>query len=91
MTNGTLGKIAVMGAGAVGCYYGGMLARAGHNVTLIGRQRHVVAVKARGLTLEMRGSSEQIAMEASVEPAAVAGARVRMRVIAVSNIIKRFV
>ena len=29
--------IAVMGAGAVGCYYGAMLARAGHQVTLIGR------------------------------------------------------
>ena len=28
-------KIAVMGAGAVGCYYGAMLARAGHDVTLI--------------------------------------------------------
>jgi 2-dehydropantoate 2-reductase len=30
-------KIAVMGAGAVGCYYGGMLARAGREVVLIGR------------------------------------------------------
>ncbi len=29
--------IAVMGAGAVGCYYGGLLARAGHTVTLIAR------------------------------------------------------
>ena len=28
-------KIAIMGAGAVGCYYGGMLARAGHDVVLI--------------------------------------------------------
>jgi len=33
-------KIAVMGAGAVGCYYGAMLARAGHPVTLIGRAQH---------------------------------------------------
>jgi len=32
-------KIAVMGAGAVGCFYGGMLARAGHEVVLIGRAR----------------------------------------------------
>ena len=30
-------KIAVMGAGAVGCYYGFKLARAGHDVVLIGR------------------------------------------------------
>ena len=35
-------KIAVMGAGAVGCYYGGMLARAGHALTLIGRPRGVI-------------------------------------------------
>jgi 2-dehydropantoate 2-reductase len=33
--------VAVMGAGAVGCYCGGMLARAGHRVTLIGRPLHV--------------------------------------------------
>ena len=33
-------KVAVMGAGAVGCYYGGMLAR-GSRVTLIGRPQHV--------------------------------------------------
>ena len=29
-------KVAVMGAGAVGCYFGGMLARAGHEVTVFG-------------------------------------------------------
>ena len=37
-------KIAVMGAGAVGCYYGGMLARAGHDVVLIARPVHVQAI-----------------------------------------------
>jgi prephenate dehydrogenase len=31
--------IAVMGAGAVGCYFGGMLARAGAAVTFIGRRQ----------------------------------------------------
>lgn len=34
-------KVAVMGAGAVGCHYGGMLARAGHEVVLIARPAHV--------------------------------------------------
>ncbi len=34
-----------MGAGAVGCYYGGMLARAGHDVVLIGRSEHVRAIE----------------------------------------------
>ena len=37
-------KIAVLGAGAVGCYFGGMLARAGNAVTLIARANHVAAI-----------------------------------------------
>lgn len=75
MDDAALGRIAVMGAGAVGCFYGGMLARAGGQVTLIGRPRHVDAVKANGLTLEMGGGREQIALAANTEPSAVAGAR----------------
>ena len=39
-------KVAVIGAGAVGCYYGGLLLRAGHDVTFIGRQQHVDAIIA---------------------------------------------
>ena len=31
--------IAVLGAGSIGCYVGGMLAAAGHPVTLIGLRR----------------------------------------------------
>src|SRR5690349_18110775 len=41
-------KIAVMGAGAVGCYYGALLARAGHEVVLIGRAAHVQAIQREG-------------------------------------------
>ena len=36
----------VVGAGAVGCYFGGMLARAGMPVTLVGRATHVDAIRA---------------------------------------------
>ena len=50
-----LTDVAVMGAGAVGCYYGAMLARAGHKVTLIGRPQHVQAVQRSGLRLAKRG------------------------------------
>ncbi len=39
-------SIAVVGAGAVGSFYGAMLARAGHAVTLIGRAAHVAAIRA---------------------------------------------
>jgi 2-dehydropantoate 2-reductase len=67
-------KVAVMGAGAVGCYYGAMLARAGHEVVLIGRPSHVEAVNAKGLRLETKTFDEQVPLAASTEPGAVRGA-----------------
>lgn len=67
-------KIAVMGAGAVGCYYGGMLARAGHDVTLIGRPAHVTAMRATGLRLQTATFDLQVAVQASSEAAAIYGA-----------------
>jgi len=45
-------RIAVMGAGGVGGYFGGRLVQAGHDVTFIGRGRHLEALKANGLTLK---------------------------------------
>ncbi|BEP37794.1 2-dehydropantoate 2-reductase [Variovorax sp. V59] len=64
-----------MGAGAVGCYYGAMLARAGHEVVLIGRPSHVEAVRANGLRLETKAFDEQVPLGASTEPSAVQGAQ----------------
>jgi len=69
-------KVAVMGAGAVGCFYGGMLARAGHTVTLIGRPTHVDAMQAHGLRMQTQWFDEHIALQASTEARAVAGADV---------------
>jgi 2-dehydropantoate 2-reductase len=68
-------KIAVMGAGAVGCYYGGMLARAGHDVMLIGRPQHVEAIERQGLRLETQTFDERIRVSASTEASAMQGAR----------------
>jgi 2-dehydropantoate 2-reductase len=68
-------KIAVMGAGAVGCYYGFMLARAGHDVVLIGRPQHVEAIERQGLRLEAQTFDEHIRVCASTEASAVQGAR----------------
>jgi 2-dehydropantoate 2-reductase len=68
-------KIAVMGAGAVGCYYGGMLARAGHEVTLIGRPQHVEAVRRGGLLLETKEFQGRVPMQASTGADAVRGAQ----------------
>ena len=63
-----------MGAGAVGCYYGAMLARAGRTVSLIGRPQHVEAVQRSGLRLETGTSDERLAVQASTEAAAARGA-----------------
>ncbi len=68
-------KIAVMGAGAVGCYYGGMLARAGHAVVLIGRRQHVKAIKRDGLLLDAQTFREHVALEAGTDAGGVAGAQ----------------
>ncbi|MBN3755652.1 2-dehydropantoate 2-reductase [Paraburkholderia sp. Tr-20389] len=68
-------KVAVMGAGAVGCYYGGMLARAGHEVVLIGRPQHVEAIERRGLRLETQSFDEHIRLAASTQASAVQGAK----------------
>ena len=68
-------KVAVLGAGAVGCFFGGMLARAGHRVTLIGRPLHVEAFRKSGLHFEGLKFDEQVPVEASTDAAAVRGAR----------------
>jgi 2-dehydropantoate 2-reductase len=69
-------KIAVMGAGAVGCFYGAMLARAGQAVTLIGRQALVDRVAVAGLRLEMPDFDHAVALHASASPSALADAEV---------------
>ncbi len=66
---------AVVGAGAVGCYFGAMLARAGHPVTLIGRPAHVQAIQDQGLQLRRSGAeAETLRVQASTDLAAVRGA-----------------
>jgi 2-dehydropantoate 2-reductase len=45
-------RVLVLGAGAVGSYYGGRLAQSGHEVVFIGRPRHVQAIRERGLILD---------------------------------------
>src|SRR5438128_5656456 len=47
-------KILVVRAGAVGSYYGGLLAICGHDVTLIGRRPHIEAIRKNGLTIDSK-------------------------------------
>ena len=65
-------QVAVIGAGAVGCYYGGLLLKAGHDVTFIGRQPHVDAINAHGLLLDMQGFKGHLPAKAATDATALA-------------------
>lgn len=69
-------NVAVVGAGAVGCYFGGMLARAGHHVTLIARPQHVEAIRRDGLRMETRTFDERVRVQADSDAQAIHGADV---------------
>ena len=55
--------VAVVGAGAVGCYFGGMLARAGAPVTMLGRpgskSPHIQAIRESGYEIRDTPSGTQ--------------------------------
>ncbi len=69
-------RIAVLGAGAVGCYFGGMLARSGAPVTLVGRPEHVDAIHRDGLFLDSIHFQERVDVTASTDTAAVRDAAI---------------
>ncbi len=71
MSSSSRPRVAVVGAGAVGGYFGGMLARAGARVTLIGRPAHVNVWTRDGLILDSISFNERIAVDASTDVAAV--------------------
>ena len=58
-------QVAVVGAGAVGCYFGGMLARSGVPVKLIARAPHVEAICHDGLLLDGLRVQERIPIAAT--------------------------
>lgn len=57
-------RIAMMGSGGVGGYFGGRLAAAGHDVTFIARGRHLDAIRAEGLRIRSRDMGD-----ATIRPA----------------------
>lgn len=67
-------RVAVMGAGAVGCYYGGLLARAGHAVVLIGRADHVAAMRRDGLVMDLPEGRIRVPVQADEQAQGVQGA-----------------
>ena len=64
-------RIAVVGAGAVGGYFGGMFARAGAPIVFIGRKHFADAVSANGLVLHTSQGHEQIPAKATTDMSAV--------------------
>ncbi|HXR10199.1 MAG TPA: 2-dehydropantoate 2-reductase, partial [Candidatus Acidoferrales bacterium] len=69
-------RVAVVGAGAVGGYFGGMLARAGAPVMMIGRPAFVEAVKKNGLFLDAVQFQQSVQVEASTELSDVRGTEI---------------
>ena len=70
-SDGKFPRVAVVGAGAVGSYFGGMLARAGVPVTLVGRAAHIEAIRRDGLLIDSIHFREHVPIEATTETAAV--------------------
>jgi 2-dehydropantoate 2-reductase len=66
-------RIAVVGAGGTGGYFGGLLARAGQDVTFIARGAHLEALRARGLTVESKlAGTFTVPVQATDTPSEVA-------------------
>jgi len=74
--DGTWPRVGVVGPGGVGAYFGGMLARAGARVTMVGRPGprgpHLRTMAARGLRMRTVGFDELVPVEVTNEPAALA-------------------
>lgn len=64
-------RIAVVGAGAVGGYFGAMFARAGAPIILIGRRHFADSVNSRGLALDKSQGQERIRVAATTEMSAI--------------------
>ena len=64
-------RIAIYGAGGVGGYYGGVLARAGHDVALIARGAHLDAIRSHGLLVRTPGGEFRASPPATADPAEI--------------------
>ena len=67
-------RIAMMGSGGIGGYFGGRMAAAGADVTFIARGRHLAAMRANGLRLDSRDMGDEVInpVNATDDPASVA-------------------
>jgi 2-dehydropantoate 2-reductase len=61
-------KIAAMGAGGVGGYFGARLHQAGHDVVFFARGRHLEAIRANGLSIETPQGSTRLKVRVFADP-----------------------
>jgi len=61
-------RIAILGAGGVGGYYAGILARSGHAVALLARGPNLDALLSRGLEVRTPEESFTVAVQATDDP-----------------------
>jgi 2-dehydropantoate 2-reductase len=66
-------RVLVMGAGAIGGYFGGLLAQSGHEVAFVARGAHLAAMRKRGLEIRSNGKTSLLRPVSAVESPAEAG------------------
>jgi 2-dehydropantoate 2-reductase len=76
-------NIAILGAGGVGGYYGGLLARTGHRVAMLARGAHLEALRAKGLEVRTPEGPFTVAIEAAGDPDDLRG--IELAVVAVKS------
>ncbi|MCS5667089.1 MAG: 2-dehydropantoate 2-reductase [Dehalococcoidia bacterium] len=64
-------RIAVMGAGSTGGYFGGMLSRGGHDVSLVARGAQLEAIRANGLLVVRDDDEFTVQCLATDDPAKI--------------------
>jgi 2-dehydropantoate 2-reductase len=62
-------KIAAMGAGGVGGYFGARLQQAGHDVAFFARGKHLAAIREKGLTIESPQGNARLKVKVFEDPA----------------------
>src|SRR6186713_445741 len=65
-------RIGVMGGGAIGCLYGGWLAKAGAPVSIVARPAHVEAMRPKGVHVSGRDFDFHARVNASTEMSVLA-------------------
>jgi 2-dehydropantoate 2-reductase len=78
-------KVLVMGSGAIGGFYGGLLAQRGHDVTFVARGSHLAALRERGLELRHGEESTLLSPVRAIESPAEAGAASDLVIFAVKG------